>query len=187
MKTWITDANNNRCSVEYWGSKEAAQRALDSLKDCSGCSECSECSDCFRCSDCSRCSRCFECSRCLCCFRGYKFSDCSGCYGFSVKQLSEDEPIPIIPDIHKAVYAAASKPGSLAMKHLHKCASTHCRAGWVITLAGEAGRALEKRFGWNLAAMKIYDASAPGYKINPCRFYDSNAEALADMKVLAEL
>jgi len=34
--------------------------------------------------------------------------------------------------------------------------------------------------------MKIYDASAPGYKINPCRFFDSNEDALADMKKLAE-
>jgi hypothetical protein len=94
--------------------------------------------------------------------------------------------VPIISDIHKVVYAAASHPGSLAMENVHTCEKTHCRGGWVITLAGEAGRKLEEFFSWELAAMKIYDASAPGYKINPARFYDSNAAALADMKALAD-
>ena len=32
----------------------------------------------------------------------------------------------------------------------------------------------------------IYDASCPGYLINPCRFYDSNEDALEDMRKLAE-
>jgi hypothetical protein len=72
------------------------------------------------------------------------------------------------------------------MCDVHACATTHCRAGWVVTLAGEAGRKLEEFFGWELAAIKIYDASCPGYEINPCRFYDSNEAALADMKRLAE-
>ena len=68
----------------------------------------------------------------------------------------------------------------------HSCETTHCRAGWVVHLAGEAGAALEKRFGTLLAAMKIYDASDPDYRINPCRFFDDNISALADMKALAE-
>ena len=34
--------------------------------------------------------------------------------------------------------------------------------------------------------MMIYDASDPNFKINPARFYDSNENALADMKKLAE-
>jgi len=72
------------------------------------------------------------------------------------------------------------------MKAVHTCERTHCRAGWVITLAGEAGSKLEEFFNWELAAMKIYDASAPGYKIHPARFYDTNTAALADMKALAE-
>ena len=72
------------------------------------------------------------------------------------------------------------------MESVHTCEKTHCRAGWVITLAGGAGRKLEDFFNWELAAMKIYEASAPGFKIHPARFYDNNAEALADMKALAE-
>jgi hypothetical protein len=72
------------------------------------------------------------------------------------------------------------------MDDWHTCANTHCRAGWTATLAGQAGKKLEAAFGTGLAAMKIYDASYPGFKINPCRFFDSNDEALADMKRLAE-
>lgn len=30
--TWIKDENGNRCSVEYWGSEEAARKALASLE-----------------------------------------------------------------------------------------------------------------------------------------------------------
>lgn len=94
--------------------------------------------------------------------------------------------MPIIPDIHKAVYAAASNPGSLNMREVHQCANTHCRGGWVVTLAGDAGKALERFYNWELAAMMIYDASDPNYRINPAHFYDSNENALADMKRLAE-
>jgi hypothetical protein len=72
------------------------------------------------------------------------------------------------------------------MGGVHTCEKTHCRGGWVVALAGEPGYALENFYSWELAAMLIYDASAPGFKINPARFYDNNDEALADMKRLAE-
>jgi hypothetical protein len=66
----------------------------------------------------------------------------------------------------------------------HSCGTTHCRAGWVVHLAGEAGYALEERTSSEFAAMQIYKAS--GYPISPCRFYESNEVALADMRRLAE-
>jgi hypothetical protein len=53
-----------------------------------------------------------------------------------------------------------------------------------VHLAGEPGYALERFHNTLLAAQLIYEAS--GYKINPCRFFDSNEDALADMKRLAE-
>jgi len=65
----------------------------------------------------------------------------------------------------------------------HRCETTHCRAGWVVTLAGDAGRALEEFHNPELAAMLIYEAS--GYLINPARFYDGDAAALEDMRKLA--
>jgi hypothetical protein len=70
------------------------------------------------------------------------------------------------------------------MGQWHSCSTTHCRAGWVVHLAGEAGYALERFHNAGLAAQLIYRAS--GYDINPARFYDSPDDALADMKALAE-
>jgi hypothetical protein len=230
MPTWIEDAKGNRCSVEYFGSKEAAQKALDSLKDCknctncsgcsrcsycsrcSGCSGCSGCSDCSRCSDCSYCSDCSgcsgcsgcsDCSRCSDCSGCSRCSDCSGCSGCSrcsycshVARLDNKQnlkgdpsiepgqygppPVPVIENIDLKIYEAASKEGALNMGDVHRCNTTHCRAGWAVHLAGEAGYALERFFNWELAAMKIYAAS--GSPISPVRFYDSNEDALADMK-----
>lgn len=92
--------------------------------------------------------------------------------------------IPVIANIHQAVYAAASQPGCLNMGNWHSCETTHCRAGWVVHLAGEAGYALEDRTSSLFAAQQIYRAS--GYDISPVRFFDDNDKALADMKRLAE-
>jgi hypothetical protein len=72
------------------------------------------------------------------------------------------------------------------MGQWHKCANTHCRAGWAVALTGEGGAKLEKFYDTALAAMMIYDASDPSFKINPARFFDKNDAALADMKRLAE-
>jgi hypothetical protein len=201
MTTWLTDANGNRCSVEYWGTREAAQAALDSLKNCKNCTNCSDCSGCTNCSGCSRCSDCSGCSGCTNC------SDCSGCSGCSdcsgcshIARLSDKEnlspeppaegaalgqpPIPVIENIHAKVFEAVSQPDALDMSTWHACNTTHCRAGWVVHLAGEAGYALERFHNTALAAQLIYRES--GHPINPCRFYDSNTDALADMKRLAE-
>lgn len=91
-----------------------------------------------------------------------------------------------IPDIHKAVYEAASAPGALDMADWHRCETTHCRAGWVVTLAGDAGKALEWAMGTPAAASMIYLASDPKLEKMP-DFYADNETALANMKALAEL
>ena len=70
------------------------------------------------------------------------------------------------------------------MSTWHTCETTHCRAGWVVTLAGEEGKRLERFHNAELAAMLIYRES--GYKINPARFYDSNKDALKDMERLSK-
>jgi len=93
---------------------------------------------------------------------------------------------PIIPQIHQRVYEAASQPGALNMSDWHTCGTTHCRAGWVVELAGDEGKALEKQIGTPAAATLIYLASDPTLDKFPS-FYCGNGEALADMKRLAEL
>jgi hypothetical protein len=73
------------------------------------------------------------------------------------------------------------------MDRWHTCETTHCRAGWVVTLAGDAGKKLEQQTSTLFAAMQIYDKSDPVNLVNPPRFFEGNATALADMKRLAEL
>ena len=93
---------------------------------------------------------------------------------------------PKIENIHQAVYAAASAPDALDMGQWHnECGTAHCRAGWAVVLAGEAGKALEAKIGTPSAATLIYLASDPELDRFPS-FYCSNAEALADMKARAE-
>lgn len=66
-----------------------------------------------------------------------------------------------------------------------ECGSTMCRGGWIVHHAGEAGYALKDKTSYAFAAMMI--AKASGAPISPARFHDSNEDALADMKRMAEL
>lgn len=92
--------------------------------------------------------------------------------------------VPKLENIHQLLFAAVSAPKALDMRDWHTCNTTHCRAGWVVHLAGEAGYALERFHNTLLAAQLIYRES--GYIINPGKFYGSNADALEDMRRLAE-
>jgi len=83
------------------------------------------------------------------------------------------------------VLSASSAPGALYMGAWHKCETTHCRAGWVVTLAGEAGRKLESETSTLFAATQIYKASSP-IRVFPPRFFESNAQAMADMQRCAD-
>lgn len=169
---WLIDADNNRAQIEYFGSREAAESALKSLEDCR---------DCTNCSHCSRCSRCSHVAY-LEDKRDIHIDSDSGAVTRDVGM----PPVPRIEDIHRRVYEAVNLPGNtLEMGGWHTCETTHCRAGWVVHLAGEAGYALEKFHNTELAAMLIYRES--GHYINPARFYDGNEAAMADMKRLAEV
>ncbi|MEQ1694397.1 MAG: hypothetical protein ABL901_01020 [Hyphomicrobiaceae bacterium] len=90
----------------------------------------------------------------------------------------------MVANIDAAIYAAASQPNALEMGSWHSCGTTHCRAGWAVHLAGDAGYALEKFHNTELAALLIHAAS--GSPISPVRFYEANDVALADMKERAE-
>lgn len=91
-----------------------------------------------------------------------------------------------IPNIHQAIYEAASQPNALDMSNWHhSCGTTHCRAGWAVTLAGDAGRTLEWAYGTPSAAALIYLASDPEIGKMP-DFYCDNEIALADMKARAD-
>lgn len=66
------------------------------------------------------------------------------------------------------------------------CGTTHCRAGWIVALAGKAGRDLELATTPIFAAMMIVKESSD-IKISPPRYFESNDVALADIKRCAEL
>jgi hypothetical protein len=177
-KKYVEDKNGNKCYFNYFGGEEQAIKALATLASCSDCLNCSNCSNCSSCSSCSDCSYCSYCSYCSSCSRLLN----------SKNLIGEDEnkiTIPKIEEIDKKVYECASKENALNMSNWHTCETTHCRAGWVVHLAGDEGRRLEEFHNTELAAMLIYRES--GSPINPSRFYDSNTEALVDMKKRAGL
>ena len=93
--------------------------------------------------------------------------------------------VPIVLNIDAAILAAIGEDASgLDMKDWH-CGTTHCRAGWPVKLAGEAGAKLERRFGTGAAGALIYAASRPGMPVP--NFFASNADALADLRKCAEM
>ena len=67
------------------------------------------------------------------------------------------------------------------------CGTTHCRAGWVVALAGKAGRDLEQKTSTLHAAIQIYHTSCPEIGVSPPRFFESNEIAMADIKRCADL
>jgi hypothetical protein len=71
------------------------------------------------------------------------------------------------------------------MSTWHTCDTTHCRAGWVVHLAGKKGYELENKTSTVFAALQIYNKSSE-IKVSPPRFYENNEIALADIKKCAE-
>ena len=75
---------------------------------------------------------------------------------------------------------------TLKMDTWHTCGTTHCRAGWVVHLAGKAGYLLEKQTSTCFAAMMIYKHSSQDIKVSPLRFFETNEIAYADIVRCAE-
>ena len=93
--------------------------------------------------------------------------------------------VPVIPDLdRRTADAVCAAPDALEMGEWHRCETMHCRAGWYITLAGEAGAALEKQYGPFMAGAAIWDAAHPGEPIP--NFFASNDAARADIIACAE-
>ena len=66
----------------------------------------------------------------------------------------------MIPDIDARLLGILERQeGSLKMSAWHTCKSTHCMAGWAVTLAGPKGKELEEQYGPHRAGHMIYTAS----------------------------
>lgn len=130
---------------------------------------------CWNCSDCSRCSDC---------------SDCYDCSGIGNKNSENGTKsafiVPVIENIHQKIFDAVSQPNSLNMREWHTCDTTHCRAGWVVHLAGKEGYELENQTSTLFAAMQIYHKSSPNIPVSPTRFFETNEKAMEDIKMCAE-
>jgi hypothetical protein len=85
-----------------------------------------------------------------------------------------------VPEIDAQILCAIGEAGQdLEMGNWHgksPCGTTHCRAGWAITLAGEAGRKLEQVFGPSTAGALIYALSRPDKPVPD--FYADNFAAM---------
>ena len=161
------DKKVNGVSEEFASDHPDYEKENETNEGCWNCSDCSDCSDCSGCSDCYGCSR---------------LTNAASVQQNNVKAFPE---IPFIENIHQKVFNAVSKPDALNMADWHTCETTHCRAGWVEHLAGEAGKKLAQATSTAFAAMQIYKASSP-IKVSPVRFYEDNETALADIKRCAE-
>jgi hypothetical protein len=95
--------------------------------------------------------------------------------------------VPIVPRLHTVILAALETGGTLDMGAWHTCATTHCRAGWTVALAGAEGKALEEKVGPAMAGALIAIASCPALDGKVPNFYATNDEALADIRRLAAL
>ena len=89
--------------------------------------------------------------------------------------------VPVVEALDAKILAAIDAGGKLRMDQWHTCETTHCRAGWAITLAGDAGADLERKYGPQRAGSMIYRASTGRVP----RFFASNKNALADIKACA--
>jgi len=132
-------------------------------------------SGCWNCSDCRYCRYCSDCSDCR---------YCSYCSDEKGKNMPD---APKIENSHQAVLAAATATeSSLDMGRWHVCETTHCRAGWVVHLAGKAGYELEEKTDTAFAAQVIYKKSSE-IEVPLRMFYVNSEESIADMKRCAEL
>ena len=103
--------------------------------------------------------------------------------GADLRGATDLPAAPVIPNIDAAILAEIVAGGVIDMDRWHTCETTHCRAGWAIHLADEAGAALERRYGANGAGALIYAASRPNNRVP--NWFASAEEALADLRASA--
>lgn len=174
FKSWIEFINRedkllNGVSEDFAAANPNFEKDNESNEGCWNCTRSSRSS---RCTDCTDCSRCTDLKNAI-----------------PVEQEENSEAglnVPVIENIHQKVLEVTSNPNALNMAYWHSCETTHCRAGWVVHLAGKEGYSLEKKTSTLFAAMQIYHKSNPGIPVSPTRFYGTNEEAMEDIKRCAE-
>jgi hypothetical protein len=183
-------------------------------KNCKNCANCVDCEGCVNCISCSLCKlcvysrSCHNCDYCVECIQCDHCKDCTNCIrcNYCVNdanwhkknspsggtQINSPPIVPVVKNIHQKILDAVSyeneldTAGKLDMSAVHTCGTTHCRAGWAIHLAGDAGYKLEEHFGWHIAAIKIFNASSV-IPVGLSKFYGSNLVAYENIEQAAKL
>ncbi len=92
--------------------------------------------------------------------------------------------VPVVENLDAKILGVVTDGGGvLDMSDWHTCDTTHCRAGWAITLAGKDGAKLEEEHGPYRAGAMIYRASTGRVP----HFFASDSDALEDIKREAAL
>ena len=101
-------------------------------------------------------------------------------YATRMQQYRAKYPsVPVIDNLDaKIAQIVDGGSGTLEMHQWHACSTTHCRAGWAITLAGESGQDLEQQYGPHRAGVILYAVSTGRIP----SFYTSNDNAIADIR-----
>jgi hypothetical protein len=185
-----TDKTVNGVSEDFakihpgWTVERSSQGCWN-CADCIGCIACDNCVECVTCKYCGNCESCAYCAGCATCRRCVECLYISG-HSDSFKAAQITLPVPVVPNIHATVKAAVAPPHSLNMTDWHSCETMHCRAGWVVVLAGEAGKLLEAQTSTLFAAMQIYIKSS-SIHVGTDRFFDDDEKAMEDIQRCAEL
>ena len=79
-----------------------------------------------------------------------------------------------IPNLFTKIKGAIDSGGELDMRDWHTCETTHCIAGWVTTIAGDAGKAAENLIRTAPAAALIINESCPYLDGEVPNFYEDN-------------
>ena len=91
--------------------------------------------------------------------------------------------VPVVEALDAKILERIQGGAALEMGSWHTCETTHCRAGWAVHMAGEAGYALERQYGPQQAGRMIYVASVGRVP----HFFASNERAMEDLREQAAI
>lgn len=100
-----------------------------------------------------------------------------------LKYRARNPDVPVVEGLDaKILESVTTGAGRLEMSTWHSCGTTHCRGGWAIVHAGEAGAKLEAQYDSQQAATMIYRASTGRVP----HFFATNERALEDIRACAK-
>ncbi|MGH7198695.1 MAG: hypothetical protein ACREH5_08170 [Candidatus Omnitrophota bacterium] len=106
---------------------------------------------------------------------------------YNRKKIFDD--VPVVEKPYSKTLASIKAGGCLDMSSVHDgniCGTKHCQAGWLIFHGGEAGKKLQEKYDWALAATLIAVKNAPGQPLPNFEVLVPNEAALAFIEARVE-